>query len=388
MFQYIDGEYAFVMEIGNTLLIARDHMGIRSLYVGYDENNKLVAVASEGKAIHDICGITYVKQFPPGCFYIKTEGEEQCAHHWIPKELNYTLPEQCIVPMLEKSVKDRLVSDRPVGVLLSGGLDSSLVAAIAAKYNKNIDTFSIGFKNSPDLKWARKVANHIGSKHHEFIITEKQAYVMISDTIYRLETCDLTTIRAGTMMNMLGYFIHQCTDTKVVLSGEGADELFGGYMYFHYAPNDIEFHLECKRLLTQLYKYDILRSDKSISGHNIEIRSPFLQKDFIRAYLSIDVKLRNPTYSGIEKNLIRQLFSHYLPHDILYRPKEAFSDGVGHSWKDCVNEEYVKHEYNRLYPKIKPYKKWMPRSDWSDELSNLTDPSAVVLNKYRKDNVA
>ena len=250
---------------------------------------------------------------------------------------------------LEKAVHRQLMTDVPYGVLLSGGLDSSIIAAIVKQYsNKRIEandsseawwpqlhSFSIGLQGSPDLNAAKIVAKHIDSVHHEIIFTIQEGLDAINDVIYSLETYDVTTVRASTPMYLMGRVI-KSMGIKMVLSGEGADEIFGGYLYFHKAPNTSEFHNETKRKIKNLHLYDCLRANKSMAAWGVETRVPFLDKNFIDDAMAINPKNKMVDDNNMEKSILRKAFRGYLPDEILYRQKEQFSDGVGYNWIDTL----------------------------------------------------
>lgn len=341
----LDGEFAIVLYDSNTksLFAARDKYGVRPLFHINDYYNNKFSFASEVKALPFDQSAS---QFPPG--YVHING----------KYLNYIKgadlkpgPDtyENIKNKLYNAIKKRVFSsDKPIGALLSGGFDSSLVASVAAKCIKmnspkaNLHTFSIGHKDSSDLKFAQDVANKIGSIHHNIIISNEEALRTIPEVIYHLESYDITTIRASTPMYLLAKWIKENTDIKVVLSGEGADE-YGSYLYFKYAPSQEEFDNETDRLLNQIYLFDGLRADRCIAAHGLELRVPFLDKDFSDSFERS--QFRYPL-NNIEKYHLRKMFSKddLLPPDVLWRPKDAFSDSVGASWRKSINE-YV----NRLY---------------------------------------
>ncbi|HZW63769.1 MAG TPA: asparagine synthase B [Flavobacteriaceae bacterium] len=332
--------------------IARDHMGIIPLYIGWDQNGTFY-VASELKALEGIC--TKIEVFPPGHYLSSKEGQlvKWYSRTWT----DYTAVENNkteiakIRQALENAVHRQLMSDVPYGVLLSGGLDSSVIAAIAKKYaQKRIETddttdawwpqlhsFSVGLEGSPDLTAARKVAAHIGTIHHEIKFTIQEGLDAIRDVIYNLETYDITTVRASTPMYLMARVI-KSMGIKMVLSGEGADELFGGYLYFHKAPNAREFHEETVRKLSKLHQYDCLRANKSLAAWGIEGRVPFLDKEFMDVAMSTNPKDKMINKERMEKWIVRKAFENYLPESIIWRQKEQFSDGVGYSWIDALKE--------------------------------------------------
>ncbi len=330
-------------------LIARDHMGICPLYSATDSKGTLY-IASELKALEKK-GLE-IKNFLPGHYLYSPEGMELKSWYrpeWksfslLPKQKS-TL--QDIAQGLDKAVKRQLMSEVPFGVLLSGGLDSSLIAALAAKHERirtgkketQIHSFAVGLKGSPDLIAAQKVADHIHSIHHEIHFTLEQGLHAIPDVIYHLETYDVTTVRASTPMFLLAKEI-QKLGIKMVLSGEGSDELFGGYLYFHKAPSSEAFHQETVSKLESLHLYDCLRANKSLMAFGIEGRTPFLDKEFIDTAMQVDPqeKMISPSEGKIEKHILRKSFEGLLPKEILWRQKEQFSDGVGYAWIDTLKQ--------------------------------------------------
>lgn len=347
----IDGIFAFCLYDAKTkeYFIARDHIGIIPLYVGWDAEG-VTYVASEMKAIEKYCET--IQEFPPGHYYF---GSEKKFVQWYKPEWATIIPTQPVsLPRLrqelETAVKKQLMSDVPYGVLISGGLDSSLIAAIASKYSRKriesddteeawwprLHSFSIGLAESPDLRYARKVAQHLDTVHHEIIYTIQEGLDALRDVIYHIETYDVTSIRASTPMYLMARKIRS-TGIKMVLSGEGADEVFGGYLYFHLAPSAAEFHEETVRKLHKLSKYDCLRANKSMAAWGIEARVPFLDKEFLEYAMSFDPTDKMCT-GRIEKYALRKAFEGYLPEEILWRQKEQFSDGVGYSWIDSLKK--------------------------------------------------
>ncbi|WP_456423765.1 asparagine synthase B, partial [Lutibacter sp.] len=332
--------------------IARDHMGIIPLYMGWDEHGTFY-VASELKALEGVCG--KIELFPPGHFLHSKDGKltKWYSRDWMEydavKENQTSIDE--LHDALEAAVHRQLMSDVPYGVLLSGGLDSSVTSAIAKKYaEKRIESgdtqdawwpqlhsFSVGLEGSPDLAAAQLVADHIGTVHHEIKFTIQEGLDAIKDVIYNLETYDITTIRASTPMYLMARVI-KSMGVKMVLSGEGADELFGGYLYFHKAPNAEEFHKETVRKLSKLHMYDCLRANKSLAAWGIEGRVPFLDKEFIDVAMRMNPQDKMINGERMEKWVIRKAFEKYLPESVAWRQKEQFSDGVGYSWIDTLKE--------------------------------------------------
>lgn len=333
-------------------LIARDHIGIIPLYVGWDQDETFY-VASELKSLEGVCN--KIELFPPGHFLESDNMEFKKWYNPNWKSFNNVKNKEtsikAIHDSLSSAVKRQLMSDVPYGVLLSGGLDSSITSALAKKFaSKRIESgdkqdawwpqlhsFSVGLKGAPDLKAAKIVADHIGTIHHEINFTIQEGIDAIRDVIYHLETYDITTVRASTPMYLMARAI-KSLGIKMVLSGEGADELFGGYLYFHKAPNSKEFHEETVRKLDKLHQYDCLRANKSLAAWGIEGRVPFLDKEFIEVAMNINPDDKMIKNGRIEKWVLRKAFEEYLPESVLWRQKEQFSDGVGYSWIDSLKE--------------------------------------------------
>ncbi|MDA7711540.1 asparagine synthase B [Flavobacteriaceae bacterium] len=332
--------------------IARDHMGIIPLYMGWDSNGTFY-VASELKALEGVC--TKIELFPPGHYW--HSGDEAPTQWYNPDWKSYDTVKdnptsiEDLHDALSAAVHRQLMSDVPYGVLLSGGLDSSITSALAKKFAaKRVETndeqsawwpqlhsFSVGLEGAPDLVAARKVAEHIGTVHHEIVFTIQEGLDAIRQVIYHLETYDITTVRASTPMFLMARAI-KSLGIKMVLSGEGADELFGGYLYFHKAPNAQEFHEETVRKLDKLHQYDCLRANKSLAAWGIEGRVPFLDKEFIEVAMRLNPKDKMITNERMEKWVLRKAFEKYLPESVAWRQKEQFSDGVGYSWIDTLKE--------------------------------------------------
>lgn len=346
----LQGMFAFCLynETDNSYLIARDHIGIIPLYTGYDEDGNFY-VASEMKALMPICKT--VSEFPPGHILDSRVGELQKYYkrNWQQYSAikDNTTSKTKIREALEESVKSHLMTDVPYGVLLSGGLDSSLISAITQKFAARriedndlaeawwpkVHSFACGLEGSPDLIAAKTVADSIGTIHHSVVFTEQEGIDALQEVIYHLETYDVTTIRASTPMYLMARKI-KAMGIKMVLSGEGADEIFGGYLYFHKAPNAQEFHEELNRKLDRLHKFDCLRANKSMSAWGIEARVPFLDKNFMDVAMRINPEDKMCGNGKMEKAILRESFEGYLPKEILWRQKEQFSDGVGYSWID------------------------------------------------------
>lgn len=337
--------------------IARDHVGIIPLYMGWDKDGTFY-VASELKALEGVC--TKIELFPPGHYMSSSDGK---LVKWYKRDWNeYEAVKEnetsitVVRQALEDAVHRQLMSDVPYGVLLSGGLDSSVTSAIAKKYSERrietddkekawwpqLHSFSVGLDGSPDLVAAKKVADYIGTIHHEIKFTIQEGLDAIKDVIYNIETYDITTIRSSTPMYLMARVI-KSMGIKMVLSGEGADEIFGGYLYFHKAPNAREFHEETVRKLDKLHMYDCLRANKSLMAWGIEGRVPFLDKEFIDVAMRINPKDKMINGERMEKWVIRKAFEDMLPESVAWRQKEQFSDGVGYSWidtlKDIVEQE-------------------------------------------------
>ena len=350
----LNGIFAFVLydEVNDVYLVARDHMGIIPLYIGWDKFGTFY-VASELKALEGICN--KIEIFPPGHYMSSNDSKpvKWYKRDWMEfssvskNETNF----EELQNALEQAVHRQLMSDVPYGVLLSGGLDSSITSALAKKYSKNrvesddkkaawypqLHSFAVGLVGSPDLKAAKLVADHIGSIHHEVTFTIQEGLDAIKDVIFHLETYDVTTVRASTPMYLMARVI-KSMGIKMVLSGEGADEIFGGYLYFHKAPNPKEFHKETVRKLEKLYQYDCLRANKSLAAWGIEGRVPFLDKEFMDVAMRINPKDKMITKERMEKWVLRKSFENYLPPSVAWRQKEQFSDGVGYDWIDKLKE--------------------------------------------------
>lgn len=349
------GDFAFMVYDAkdNTYFIARDHMGIVPLYVGQDNAGRFY-VASEMKALTPVCDA--VKEFPPGSYLYSKEGNDFKTYYkrdWMDYanvKDNTTSVEE-LKDALMDSVKRQLMCDVPYGVLLSGGLDSSVISAIAKYYAQGrveddgktqawfprLHSFAIGLKDAPDLKKARVVADYLGTVHHEINYTVQEGIDALRDVIYHIETYDVTTIRASTPMFLMARYI-KAMGIKMVLSGEGSDEIFGGYLYFHKAPNSQEFHEELVRKLSQLHLYDCLRANKSLMAWGVEGRVPFLDKKFMDVAMRINPQDKMCPGKTIEKKVLREAFTGMLPDEVLWRQKEQFSDGVGYSWIDALRD--------------------------------------------------
>jgi len=390
LIEQLSGIFAFALYDAedDCFLIARDPIGVIPLYIGYDTDGK-VYVASELKALEGQCdsyepflpghyvyserksanGKPAMQKYYSRKWMTETPVSKQKAETKVEKEFKEKSTVEDIREALTDAVKRQLMSDVPYGVLLSGGLDSSVISAIAEKYSENrvenngetkawwprLHSFAVGLKGAPDLAKARLVAEHIGTVHHEINYTIQEGLDAIRDVIYFIETYDVTTVRASTPMYLLARVI-KSMGIKMVLSGEGADEIFGGYLYFHKAPNADEFHKETVRKLSKLYMYDCLRANKSLSAWGVEGRVPFLDKEFLDVAMNIEPELKMCPGETIEKKVVREAFSDMLPAEVAWRQKEQFSDGVGYSWIDtlkqitasAVSDEQMAHATERF----------------------------------------
>ncbi|MBR1503181.1 MAG: asparagine synthase B [Prevotella sp.] len=380
MLEQLSGIFAFVLydEERNEYLIARDPIGVIPLYIGYDSDGT-VYVASELKALEGQC--QRYEPFLPGHYlYVNDElrmkNEELALKRYYQRDwMQYDAVKdnaasvEAIHDALEDAVRRQLMSDVPYGVLLSGGLDSSVISAIAQKFSEHrieddsktraywprLHSFAVGLKGAPDLAKARLVADHIGTVHHEINYTIQEGLDAIRDVIYYIETYDVTTVRASTPMYLLARVI-KSMGIKMVLSGEGADEIFGGYLYFHKAPSAKDFHEETVRKLSKLHLYDCLRANKSLSAWGVEGRVPFLDKEFLDVAMRTNPEAKMCPGTTIEKKIVREAFADLLPDAVAWRQKEQFSDGVGYSWIDtlkqmtaeAVSDEQMAHAAERF----------------------------------------
>lgn len=355
LFEDLNGIFAFALYDveKDIILIGRDHMGIIPLYMGYDDYGQFY-VASELKALEGVC--PNIQEFLPGHYIFSKDGtapKQWYKRDWMEydnvKDNKSDVEE--LRASLEAAVHRQLMSDVPYGVLLSGGLDSSIISAVAKRYaarrieddNKTeawwpqLHSFAVGLKDAPDLIAARKVAEYIGTVHHEINFTVEEAIDALSDVIYHIETYDVTTVRASTPMYLLARFI-KSMGVKMVLSGEGSDELFGGYLYFHKAPDAKALHEETVRKLDRLHLYDCLRANKSLAAWGVEGRVPFLDKEFMDVAMRLNPQDKMCGNGKIEKHILRKAFEDYLPASVAWRQKEQFSDGVGYNWIDTLRE--------------------------------------------------
>lgn len=350
----LNGIFAFALydEEKDDFLIARDPIGVIPLYIGFDADGTMYC-ASELKALEGFC--EHYEPFLPGHYYLGSEGKMTKWYNrdWESYDAvkDNTASVEEVHDALEAAVKRQLMSDVPYGVLLSGGLDSSVISAIAKKYAaRRVETdgqqdawwpqlhsFAVGLKGAPDLAKAREVAEHIGTVHHEINYTIQEGLDAVRDVIYFIETYDVTTVRASTPMYLLARVI-KSMGIKMVLSGEGADEMFGGYLYFHKAPTPQAFHEETVRKLSKLHLYDCLRANKSLSAWGVEGRVPFLDKEFLDVAMRLNPAAKMCPGATVEKKIVREAFADMLPESVAWRQKEQFSDGVGYSWIDTLKE--------------------------------------------------
>ncbi len=418
MNHHLDGEYAFVIwdNKAKKMLAGRDPIGIRPLFYGYAKRDGKIMFCSEAKGLVPFCD--EVKPFPPGHYY---DGQNfVCYRHFKqipPHRDSHEIILKNIREKLIEGIRKRLAADVPIGFLLSGGLDSSLVCGIATKIlNKKIITFSVGLDHNPiDIRYAKIVADYIKSDHHEVYFNKKDTLEIVPALIHQLETWDITTIRASIGMYLVCKYIHEKTKVKVLLTGEISDELFG-YKYTDFAPNGEEFQNEAIKRIQELYMYDVLRADRCIAAHALEARVPFGDLDFVQYVMGIPGEKKLNT-TGIGKFMLREAFKHdaIIPEDILWREKAAFSDAVGHSMVDYL-KEHAEALYNdkdvakaaTKYPHGTPYTKeslwyrdlfeksyagqgkmiadfWLPNKTWAN--CNVSDPSARVLPNYGKSGV-
>jgi asparagine synthase (glutamine-hydrolysing) len=409
--EQVNGDFALCIidEIENRVIVSRDRVGVRPLFYGYTYGKEL-CIASEAKSmwmcesVHQVIPGSVMVFYKSGfLMHFYHQGFHASFQTGLP--LTFDLLKEDLRSRLENAVKIRLMSDRQIGCLLSGGLDSSIICALLCKFigAENVRTYSIGMEGSLDLKYARKVADHLKTKHTEVIYTPEQGLAIIPEVIFALESYDITSIRASVPMYILGKYISKNSDDVVIFSGEGSDELFCGYLYFHDAPDALSAHFESLRLISELYLYDCLRADRCISSHGLELRVPFLDKEVIKFCTNLDGIHKMPG-EGIEKRILRETFADYLPSEVIWRRKDGFSDGVSStekSWykyiqeyvenvvkvddqavKDsrCISKEayYFKSIYNRYFPfypaPIEKY--WMPK--WSKSL-DPTNPSGRIL---------
>ncbi len=398
----MNGIFAFALydEENDAFLIARDHIGIIPLYQGWDQWGNYY-VASELKALEGFC--TKIMEFPPAHYFYSKDGEMKRWYHreWTEYENVKDNPADIneLKKSLEEAVHRQLMSDVPYGVLLSGGLDSSVTSALAKKYSgrrvedsdlkeawwPRLHSFAIGLEGSPDLAAARKAADSIGTVHHEIHYTIQEGLDAIRDVIYHIETFDVTTVRASTPMYLLARVI-KSMGIKMVLTGEGADEIFGGYLYFHKAPDAEEFHKESVRKVSRLNMYDCLRANKSLAAWGVEGRVPFLDKEFIDVAMRFNPAEKMAKNGRMEKWPVRKAFEDILPESVAWRQKEQFSDGVGYGWIDTLKKiaseevtDDMMHNAKYRFPVNTPMNKeeYMYRSIFSEHFPSDTAASCV-----------
>ena len=401
MLQELKGVFAFVLvdTKENHIFAARDRIGIRPLFYKINKDNTLFA--SEAKALQDMDG--EVKPFLPGHMYIHTPQSYQFQpYYFLPHPKTFYKINDLFVQIkhrLQKSVRLRLQSDRPMGCFLSGGLDSSIICSLLQKEYTPLSTFSIGMKGSPDVKYAKQLSSFLNTKHHTVEFTFEEAFKKLPELIRLIETYDVTTIRASMPQYILSQYIKKNTNIKVLFSGEGADELFAGYKYLSSAPNEKELSEELYKLVHQLYKYDVLRTDRTTASCGLEVRVPFLDSDFVSFAMNISPQEKQ---TDMEKYILRKAFENDLPHEIVWRRKDAFSDAVGLNWvqqlQDKLNvivpddefnlnrqsmnvrtkeEYYYKTLYQSYFKDDLVQTYWMPNKAWFS--TSITDPSARYL---------
>lgn len=410
----IDGVFATFYLTFSTLFVSSDKIGVKPVF--FAENDNLFAIASEAKSLDQLFNVNEIQRLTPGTIltFNLIDHTKDIKKYWSVYDNqndrifdDFEKATSKIQSLLINAVKKRMTSDREIGCLLSGGLDSSIIAAILSremkKQNKKLTTFSVGFPGSSDIKFARKVAEFIDSDHHEYIISYDEALREIPNVIKMIETYDTTTIRASTPMFMLCKWINKNFPHKVIFSGEGSDELMESYLYFHNAPNAEEGHLESLRLVDQLYKYDVLRSDRCTSGNGLEFREPFLDHVFVDYVTRLNSEHKIPK-NGMEKTILRLAFKDYLPECVVWRQKEAFSDGVTNCtvkpWYKFIQEYAEKQEINDyggttennffktvFYSYFKNYDPkidlWLPKWVNKDILDNQ-EPSATAIKSVYK----
>ncbi len=427
----LDGVFSFILydKEKKRIFAARDPIGVRPLFFAINNQEKSMAFASEMKCLTNL--FETVDIFQPG-HYLEMAIEDNTFSNIKSIEVlnnfsikyqkfsyyQYYYPENYkkeadalidIRNMFIDGVNKRLMSDRPVGCLLSGGLDSSLVSSIVSmsyEDKKNLHTFSIGLENSPDLDNAEIVSKYLGTTHHRVELKVEDFIAVIPEVIKTIETYDITTIRASVPNYLLAKYISENTDIIVILSGEGADEIFGGYLYFHYAPSEEEFQEETHRRVRLLHQFDVLRCDRTTATHGLEVRVPFLDKEFINYVLSLDPALKISNNKRIEKWILRKAFQGFLPEKILWRQKDAFSDAVGYTWVSKIKEisknnisleryenrkELYPHNtpdteeafyYREIFEEYYPNKSHLISEIWRPKWTDTTEPSATALKVH------
>lgn len=409
----LDGVYAIVLVDGDDCWFARDRIGVRPLYQGLTTISKNWAVASTAKALLPFC--KSVKQVQPGiCYYVRkgsyTPPTQMCdlwQNDMIVKQGDKETAIKELYLKVKQAVKKRLMSDRPIGCLLSGGLDSSIITALLCELigPQNVRTYSIGMEGSLDLKYAQIVSKYLGTQHTEIKFTPEEGIKAIPEVIKCLESYDVTTIRASVGMYLISKYISENTEDIVIFSGEGSDELFCGYLYFHDAPSHIEAKQESIRLIKDLHKYDVLRADRTVSHHGLELRVPFLDIDVLHYSLTSEYKTPE---KGYEKYILRKAFEDYLPDEIIWRRKNGFSDGCGTVSKPWykyiqdfvegkISDVYFKKSkaitkealyyqlwFNKLFPEYNlKMEQWMPK--WQP--SSLKDPSGMLMKCFDEQDI-
>ena len=416
----LDGVFSFIIYDHGTIIIGRDPIGVRPLFIGINNSKTKICFSSEIKAINEISDS--IEPFLPGKYMIinKNSSPYYIPYYNLNKNIvinnNLETGLQLVKDSLINAVKKRLMSDRPIGYMLSGGLDSSIITSIASKLSSTpLKTFSIGMKdsNAPDLYYAKKVSEYLKTDHTSIEYSLEEGLNMLEDVIKTIESYDVTTVRASLPQYILSNYIKENTDITVVFSGEGPDEHFGGYQYFKMAPSEDEFRRETIELTENLYYFDVLRTDRTTCAFSLEVRVPFLDKEFIKTSLSLPTHFKMST-DKIEKYMIRKAFDDntYLPDEILWRSKNAMSDAVGYGWVDGIKEyvntiitdeefktEAPKYEHNTPYSKESYYyrklfekhypnhnklisKFWMPCRDWCKNGEKINDPSALKLKCF------
>ena len=427
----LDGVFSFILydKEKKRIFAARDPIGVRPLFFAINNQDKSMAFASEMKCLTNL--FDTVDIFQPG-HYLEMAIEDNTFSNIKSIEVlnnfsikyqkfsyyQYYYPENYkkeadalidIRNMFIDGVNKRLMSDRPVGCLLSGGLDSSLVSSIVSmsyEDKKNLHTFSIGLENSPDLDNAEIVSKYLGTTHHRVELKVEDFIAAIPEVIKTIETYDITTIRASVPNYLLAKYISENTDIIVILSGEGADEIFGGYLYFHYAPSEEEFQEETHRRVRLLHQFDVLRCDRTTATHGLEVRVPFLDKEFINYVLSLDPALKISNNKRMEKWILRKAFEGFLPEKILWRQKDAFSDAVGYTWVSKIKEisknnisleryenrkELYPHNtpdteeafyYREIFEEYYPNKSHLISEIWRPKWTDITEPSATALKVH------
>jgi len=392
--QSLDGVFAFILKDGDNFFVGRDSYGIRPLFYG-EIDDKPMVFASEMKALSFL---PTVKWFPPGFFWNNNTGFELFKKYY-EKSFHFFNYQMC-KKLLTNAVEKRLTGDRPIGFLLSGGLDSSIICQIGKKLsNQPIVTFSIGYTDSRDLKYSKIMASHLNSIHHEVYYRFEDGLKILPEVIKMIESYDITTIRASIPHYLIGKYIKEHTDIKIVLSGEGSDEIFGSYLYFHHTPSLQDFKDETIRLLDDIYMYDVLRSDRCMASHGLEVRVPFLDKKFVKYVLRI-VTNQKVVQNNYEKYYLRKTFEEDLPTEIVWRRKDGFSDSSGNfvnDFKLWVENEISDNElesnsygcntkeelyYRKIFESLYPNREHIIPYIWRPKWTNETDPSGEKLNIF------